>query len=35
VLVLERGEDVAQHLEHPWLVIDDQDSLRHFPFGLK
>ena len=39
VPVLEAGDDIPQHVEHVWLVIDDQDSLRglrvdrHLPLG--
>jgi hypothetical protein len=28
VPVLKAGDDIPQHVEHVWLVIDDQDSLR-------
>ena len=28
VPVLEAGEDLPQHVEHVWLVVDNQDSLR-------
>jgi len=30
--VLERGEAISEQRNHDWLVIDDEDSLRHVRF---